>query len=1585
MFLMKKSEGDHSLNFFCKDQSSFKAKIGILSLYKAHFPAWLEKLLMTFEYLQLLSLTILLHPSVSQFLNPNVNNHYIYEVIAGFFKLVNPSYLLPFTHSDATTLSVLRIILAYLLFKYFILAYALYISYVNKEPNSQLKSLWRWIFKLQGRATCCFITSFWVRTIVTASNDTFSIQGIANQAVMAISAVLIIVEYMISFILETQLSDFLPSSKKFLASKNHDMQIITLLQKLVIQLIQLFVDNNISAGIWACIIWNLTLSLIREYRFFTTLPLYNYKSLLYQGDLTTIALSLHIVHFFHQILKEIDYQQETDFRFIIMSWIIIGILFLRISRGLIQEIYTRLLTQNHPKGNPNFLLHKIFATKYLIKNIKIPMGTTEKTDIHYLLALTQTLNLSEVFHLPSRKGSSELLKNKEEVASLMLEYLEHLSNIFPSNSLIKLNFAYRNYKSTNFYAKIIKSTSKLNENILSPYYMSSILLLHDLQSTKFKDTEVKANNVDLNHYIKNRLLIDEIQNEILKQIMIRKQICEGLLGEKPDLEAIYQSSQIVHRSKMLILNKIGFFLKQAPEYNLHPLLVFAEYSLYLNYSIEDYHHYYENYARKMSKFTKEFEANNLSEENLYQDRNAFLIISAENNYLGYSTKSLQDICGLDKNNYKNTPITRLFPHSLQDYYNKILKGIFEKGHTEFANKRIPALLCHKEGWLLEADILLRVHPYMSTSLYLNMLIRPYQTSTEFLLLDENGNIGGASRTIAEFLHLNKSASINVKQISEDLANLNRNNYQLNDDKNSSSGNRIIELSRAKLQTAEDKNSFSTSLRCRVLTIDSTTFPLNLIKLEVISHYELSENLITSNSAQENDFQEREQINDIPSSNRFWNLTTKEMCISEAFKGPSQSTQYKDEPLSATTQQYQETEDPIMSPATSRALFKSRFFSTKYQMHSRTNTMNTDHHPYQAPINHNTLVRPPLLPVSAAKISASTHESTKVSQVDNIFKAFQQAINTKTYQRSFNFLCLIFYGVILLTLISQIVLKSVLDSTMSHLIIKTNLLNYAQKRTLQANSIHNTARGCLLLIGGLLTPGDMNLADSPLRQRLANMMVSLEVMAESNEGIMNNLASESDEIKKMLFEKDINIKGSFADPLDSNTELITNFQHSHMLASVFGFLNSLELLASDAGARAFEFLTFNTVNDFLAKNEEIIEAFKASVHKQKESFQSLLNASVIVLPLLLAGVVCLVAAIILKQYTTEKRHLLAFLKLNPIMVQKILENLKSFERKLVGQEKLQEHIAPHLIYQLERNTEFTNYHKGHSSQRIRSGKMQRRYFFYIFRVLFYVALLISIVIANYICITQAIKEIYNKQRQLQYSNYISSIVSTTYIAFSEAFVTNNTNYIMRQPPFEVFKQGRIAVGEIQANMYKEFQLEDGSFDPDVKAILFEEVDCSHFITASHDNCISLQSLGLPNKMVSLITLYKNMLDFKLAQYNALDKSSLSTMISAALVKLSYLLAPYRVSATEAQIISEIISDKLAESVDDLYNLGTTILIIFSLTLAAVSGLIWVQILTKVKEVNNDFKKVLAVFPANIILSSFLLKSFLNKTSNIAQKL
>ena len=111
----------------------------------------------------------------------------------------------------------------------------------------------------------------------------------------------------------------------------------------------------------------------------------------------------------------------------------------------------------------------------------------------------------------------------------------------------------------------------------------------------------------------------------------------------------------------------------------------------------------------------------------------------------------------------------------------------------------------------------------------------------------------------------------------------------------------------------------------------------------------------------------------------------------------------------------------------------------------------------------------------------------------------------------------------------------------------------------------------------------------------------------------------------------------------------------------------------------------------------------------------------------------------------------------------------------------------------------------------------------------------------------------------------------------------------------------------------------------------------------------------------------------------NKSSLAGLVVVALKKAQYLLPSQGIIGAEAQLLNQIIDTNLTKSILTANNQRGFILYIFSISLIVVCLLIWFQVLLRLNEGDNDFKKVLQVLPPNLILSSSMLKLFLKQTS------
>jgi len=130
-------------------------------------------------------------------------------------------------------------------------------------------------------------------------------------------------------------------------------------------------------------------------------------------------------------------------------------------------------------------------------------------------------------------------------------------------------------------------------------------------------------------------------------------------------------------------------------------------------------------------------------------------------------------------------------------------------------------------------------------------------------------------------------------------------------------------------------------------------------------------------------------------------------------------------------------------------------------------------------------------------------------------------------------------------------------------------------------------------------------------------------------------------------------------------------------------------------------------------------------------------------------------------------------------------------------------------------------------------------------------------------------------------------------------------------------------------------------------------------------------------------FRSFLQDKYEEFYTSDRSSFVTLFETLFQGVTAVTMASSLICFHAQLMNAIINSNLTDSISHASNTQTTLLVVFVVCLILVSLLIWIQILKRIKEVRNDFKRVLQVLPPKLVLSSFLLKQFLNQASGIKQ--
>jgi len=511
---MKKVKQSNSqgptLDSFCQDSSSIRTKIALSTFYKVRYPDWVEKFIVIVEYLQLMSQAIL---SASFSYRDSPHNLFIFQSVIYALKLANPSYLLSYdADGDSTISTVLIIVLSCVLVKILLFVSIVYDSLKDKKTNSWLLYMWRWVFKFQTRVFYYLFTSFWVRAMIEARDGNFSAFRMKKSHIWCVGSVVLAVELVFSLILETQSCYSLPT-KNFLSSKNHRLQMMTLMQKFILQVFTLLFKSDSEALAWIIPIVGFIIDGQRFDEFGRKFPLYHTRALMLQGSLMSMVISVNFVNFVNIALQS-NNCTEASLQFVIITWILLALLTIKITRELLKVQILSLLTTNK-HNTPEILLHKVTLTKELQHNEKIPTLETSNCSFNYLVLKDQLINIENVFGLPPQED----LSDETMIKKTHLLYCQELAKRYPKNSLVKLFTAYRAFKNSASFPQVIKMINEVQGSKWSQNHLSSSLLLHEVEKSIRNNQQQRENelqNLDFSTYIQRKMQVNSVKKIMLE-------------------------------------------------------------------------------------------------------------------------------------------------------------------------------------------------------------------------------------------------------------------------------------------------------------------------------------------------------------------------------------------------------------------------------------------------------------------------------------------------------------------------------------------------------------------------------------------------------------------------------------------------------------------------------------------------------------------------------------------------------------------------------------------------------------------------------------------------------------------------------------------------------------------------------------------------------------------------------------------------------------------------------------------------------------------------------------------------------------
>ena len=1548
-----------------------------------------EKMILTFEYLQLLSQGILLNVEIHK--GPMLDGDAFFDGVVYAAKLVNPSQLLSFSAENTSTKTVLLIILLLTAIKYAILIYIYLMMASKKRLPNILMTLMRWVFKAQGRVTYFFVSSFWLNLALAAQSGANVLFSWGKASVMAFSIFLMTLEFSFSVVVQAHSSYILPT-KSFLAAKDNNAEILTFSQKLLIQILQIIFGNkNQMARNWICTVLNILLSLLRKFYFMTALPLYKIKPLLIQASLIWIVFALHLSCFFQLVANT----ENVDTRFIVITWIILSILAAKVSYSFLQRKIFKLVTTSLSTSSV-MLVHKINAISQLRKAVHKPSQYNGDYAWSYLMSKTITTHMGRNFCLAS--GSIT-----ENISDLFNDYLEKLLAKFPKNDYVKLYAAYFYAKKLKAYGQATRLIADLKSTSRFRIKMSCSILAHKIQMIMRAQYAKSEDHLDLYGFIKSQEYIVRLKEMMVQQARLQSEICEELRHEEPNLSKIYDNSISADKYRQSIQREIKKFNSKVPECNFEPISIFAQYQLRVNHSHHEYREYRKIYDQKWLKFAKSLKGDTLSKENLYQKGNVSLVVSANKGEAGKIVsceKSTDELLDGDSNLYIGTKVSGLFLPQLKMFDDDLVSNTIEAKNSNQAEDIIRGYIYHKAGYMVVVDYYVNIYPYLTKGLYLSMIIRAVHTERDYILIHENGDIEAVTKRIWKRLGFQNAAkrTVNIEKVSHELS---RANLAFNVESERTSGGvfKLPTLSHNKkagevvmdddealclynIYSSEGKTlNFKSLIReskshtfyCKISPLNYESTPMKLIMMEKVQQEEDNNDLDDIPPIMQS------RVIDLPSiQNEVFDFQNFDEFKTDGFMSPKEfpsspglqtlrspisserfnliSTRFDDGRKKTLTEGFGYPTSPTLSPLEkirAKKVEEPEIENNSSDEKDDTETISKEEHILEKDIE---------MSVAASQIS-------RQSKPAGISRAIRAALEISYQPKSCKILRLIFYVLFLAVFASQIFLKTDLDDTFNSILVNKNILINAQLRTCNMVFLESIIRYLLMVSSGFLA----DTIGVPRVVFLGTLQTYIVALTQANSVMLSNADSLGQYARSFLFSKDVRMYD-----VDSTSSFIemTNFQATDKVISLASESLTISKVDPNLIEPQFEYILQNSFDDLYLKNNDISKLFLESIQDQIQSRRSSTKTYFIIVLVFIAITTTLINFLILRYYRKERDNLITVTKLSPFPLKTVQDRLTQFEKTL--QEGNYSFGRKESLKLKQINLRKKRSAKDDSKIPNYRG-IKTRYFIYAIRFLVCLFLFVGIIIAAVISAFDALDYVNNRMSQLSFAYGMATKINMDVTIGIELLIPKNIDKLTIEniPIADAMEVALQELVSLRTQVVDNIVQTDLADIPAIHQTIYGD-SCKILDYRYALYCNILYAASLDTGLNQQLTVLENMLTARMQNYEKSDKSysSIQTLQGADFNLLS---AVKRCLTGISFLITDILDKDIEGFVSSTKQKGNDILLAFILALVVNFVLIWIFVINKIANSYNQFKKVLQTLPAELILSSFLLKSFIVKTS------
>jgi len=389
------------------------------------------KVILALEYIQLISQALTLYPALYD--NPEGSKSaLVFQILINLIKFVTPTSVLSLEDSSSAARNRMLTIMVLTVGKFLVYFYVMMALIFKWKKNRYMIQIFQWLLRVQTRILYFFISSFWISILILHKEESkidFNVLQMGRFGYNLVCIFMVVLEFLISLLPKLFYHYMLPS-KDFLASKDNYTETITLIQKFVIQIIQIAVPFNSIAARWVLTVVNLIIPLIRNVHYFTTLPFYKIEALFFHSKVLMIAASFNIAGFF-QLWLRYEEPDSYNIEFVVVTGIIISLLCIKLLNQALNQILIFAVTSHGvaAKFSP-LLLHKAALINQLLE--------LKKQAYSYGISLL----LANIEKQQNENNDDQQLNAKEGWKTFVLSYMEDLERKSPENNVMKLHLAF---------------------------------------------------------------------------------------------------------------------------------------------------------------------------------------------------------------------------------------------------------------------------------------------------------------------------------------------------------------------------------------------------------------------------------------------------------------------------------------------------------------------------------------------------------------------------------------------------------------------------------------------------------------------------------------------------------------------------------------------------------------------------------------------------------------------------------------------------------------------------------------------------------------------------------------------------------------------------------------------------------------------------------------------------------------------------------------------------------------------------------------------------------------------------------------